>query len=83
RVGELRVELDANVFSHFVTAALDAGAYGGLHILRTRGEVAKHLSYTFFYDAFDGAAPSGVEDAYGVVFGIDKNDGEAVGGLNG
>jgi hypothetical protein len=82
-VGELRFEFGANVFSDRVAAVVDAGADGGFEVARASAEVAEHFSYTFFDDALDRAAPSGVEDADGVVPGVDEDDGEAVGGLDG
>ncbi len=37
----------------------------------------------FFKDAGEGTTPAGVDGGYGTFFGVDKKDGDAVGGLHG
>ena len=41
-----------------------------------------HLAHTFLDDALDRAPPSGVKHAHGAAFGVDQNNGQAVGGLD-
>jgi len=82
-VDELGFELCANFLANLVATALNAWADGGFEVAGAGAEVAEHFSDAFFDDALEGAAPSGVEDADGAMFGVDQDHGEAVGGLNG
>jgi len=41
-----------------------------------------HFPEGFDDDAGEGTAPSGVDGGYGTVFGVDEEDGDAVGGLD-
>lgn len=81
-VGELGVELDGNFGADFVTAAADGRADGGEEAGGFGFEVHLHLSDGFDSDAGEGAAPAGVDGGYGAVFGVDEEDGDAVGGLD-
>ena len=81
-LGELGVELDGDFGADFVTAAADGGTDGGEQAGRFGFEVHLHLADGFDGDASEGAAPSGVNRGYGAVFGVDKEDGNAVGGLD-
>ncbi len=81
-VGELGVELDGDFGADFVTAAADGGADGGEQVGGPGFEVHLHLADGFDGDAGEGAAPSGVNGGYGAVFGVDEEDGDAVGSLD-
>ena len=81
-VGELGVELDGDFGTDFVTAAADGRADGGEEIGGFGFEVHLHLADGFDGDAGEGAAPSGVNGGYGAVFGVDEEDGDAVGSLD-
>lgn len=56
-------------------AAQEVGGVGG--------EVHLHLADGFNGDAGQGAAPAGVDGGYGAFFGVDEENGDAVGGLDG
>ena len=81
-VGELGVELDGDFGADFVTAAADRGADGGEKVGGLGFEVHLHLADGLDGDACEGAAPSGVDGGYGAVFGVDEENGDAVGGLD-
>jgi len=81
-VGELGVELDGDFGADFVTAAADGGTDGGEEIGGLGAEVRLHLADGCDGDAGEGAAPSGVDGGDGAVFGVDEEDGDAVGGLD-
>ena len=81
-IRELRLELFANFRAHFITAAVNAGTNRGLEISRPAAESAAHLSHALLDDPFDSAPPARVKHAHGAVFGVDENDGQAIGGLN-
>jgi len=81
-VGELGVELDGDFGADFVTAAADGRADGGEEIGGFGFEVHLHLADGFDGDASESPAPSGVDGGYGAVFGVDEEDGDAVGGLD-
>ena len=82
-VGELGVELGGDFGADFVAAGADGGADGGEEVGGVGGEVHLHLADGFDDDAGEGAAPAGVDGGYGAFFGVDEEDGDAVGGLDG
>jgi len=82
-IGELGMELDGDFGADFVTAAADRGTDGGEQVGGLGFEVHLHLADGFDGDAGEGATPSGVDGGYGAVFGVDEEDGDAVGGLDG
>lgn len=81
-IGELGVELSGDFGADFVAAAADGRADGGEEVGGPGFEVHLHLANGFDGDAGEGAAPSGVDGGYGSVFGVDEEDGDAVGGLD-
>lgn len=83
RVGELGEELGGDFGADFVAARADAGADGGEEIARVGGEVHLHLADGFGGDTGQRAAPAGVDSGDGTFFGVDQEDGDAVGGLDG
>jgi len=81
-IGELGVELDGDFGADFVTAAADRGTDGGEEIDGLGAEMHLHLADGFDGDAGEGAAPSGVNGGHSAVFGVDEENGDAVGGLD-
>jgi hypothetical protein len=81
-VGELGVELDGDFRANFITAAADRGADGSEQVGGPGAEVHLHFPDGFDSDAGEGATPSGVNGGYGAVFGVDKEYGNTVGGLD-
>ena len=80
---ELREELGGDFGADFVAAAADGRANRGEEIRRLGAEVHLHLADGFDDDALKGAAPARVDGGDGAFFGIDEEDGDAVGGLRG
>lgn len=81
-VRKLRFEFSPHLFADFVAATPDAGTDRGLQIAWPRSEITEHLTHALFYDAFHGAAPSGVKHARGVSPRIHQNYGKAVRSLD-
>jgi hypothetical protein len=52
-------------------------------VLGQRSEIAAHFSHSFFDNAFDRAAPTGMEHSDSSLPGINKNHGQAIGRLDG
>ena len=82
-VGELGEELGGDFGADFVAAGADAGTDGGEEVAGVGGEVHLHLADGLGGDAGEGAAPAGVDSGDGAFFGVDEEDGDAVGGLDG
>ena len=61
---------------------MNAGTDRGFEIARIGAEAAVHFAHSFFDDALDGAAPSGMKNADRVALCVDQNHRQAVGGLN-
>lgn len=66
----------------FVAAGADAGADGGEKVGRIGLKVRVQLADGFFEDAGEGAAPTSVNGGDGAFLGIDKENGDAIGGLH-
>lgn len=82
-VGELGEELGGDFRADFVAAAADGWADGSQEVARVGAEVHLHLADGFGGDAGQGAAPAGVNGGDGALFGVDEEDWDAVGGLDG
>ena len=82
-VGELRGELRDELSADFVTARADAGTNGGEEIGRIRAVIRMEFADGFFEDANERSTPTGVNSGDGAFFGIDEQNGNAVGGLDG
>jgi len=82
-VRELGEELGGDFSADFVAAGADAGANGGQEVARVGAEVHLHFADGFGGDAGEGAAPAGVDGRDGAFFGVEEEDGNAVGGLDG
>jgi len=79
-VGELSLELRAHFSSCLITARPDARADGGDQIPRVAREMLAEFADSFFNDALDGAAPSGVENTDCTALSVSDDDGNAIGG---
>lgn len=79
---ELRFERFAHFGTHFIAAVADAGSNGSFEVLRPGPEVPPHFSRAFFHDAFQGAAPTGVEYPYRAALAVNKDDGQTIGSLD-
>ena len=77
--GKFLHDLGANL----VTAASDPRADGGDNFLRARAEKHAHAADGFFSDAFQGAAPAGMNRGDDAVVGVGQQNGNAIGGLHG
>jgi hypothetical protein len=82
-VGELGVELGGDFGANFIAAWADGWADGGEEVGRVGAEVHLHLADGFRGDTGQGAAPAGVDGGYGALFGVDEEDGDTIGGLDG
>jgi len=82
-VRELGEELGGDFGADFVAAGADAGADGGEEVVGVCAEVHLHFADGFGGDAGQGAAPAGVDGGDGAFFGVNQEDGDAVGGLDG
>ena len=81
--GELGEELGGDFGADFVAAAADRGADGGEEVDGLGFELHLHLADGFDDDAGEGTAPAGVDGGDGTLFGVDEENGDAVGGLDG
>ena len=81
--GELGEELGGDFGADFVAAAADGRADGCEEVRGLGFELHLHLADGFDDDAGESASPAGVDDGDGALFGIDEEDGDAVGGLDG
>src|SRR5581483_7916920 len=63
RVGELSVELVANLAADFVTAWADARADCSMNVARIAGELAPHHPHAFFHNTSKRASPTCVKRA--------------------
>lgn len=82
RIGELGLEVITNFPTHFVTTTVNARADCGLEIAGTAAETTVHLADSFLRDPFERAVPAGVKYTYGPAVRVDKDDGQAIRGLN-
>jgi len=82
-VRELGEELGGYFGADFVTAGADARADGGQEIARVGAEMHLHFADGFGGYTGEGAAPASVDGGDGAFFGVDEEDGDAVGGLDG
>ncbi len=78
---ELGLELGGDFSADFVAAAADRGAYGSEEVGGLGFEFHLHLADGFDDDALERAAPAGVNGGDDALFRIDKENGNAVGGL--
>ena len=76
-------ELGGDFRADFVTAAADGGADGGEQVAGLGFALHLHLAEGFDDDAGEGAAPAGMDGSYSALFRVDKEDGDAVGSLDG
>ncbi len=81
--GELREELGGDFGADFVAATADGRADGGEEVCGVGFEMHLHCADGFHSDAGKGAAPASVDSGDCALFGVDEQDGDAVGGLNG
>jgi len=82
-VRELRKELGGDFGADFVAAGADAGADSGEEVARVGAEVHLHFADGLGGDAGEGAAPAGVNGGDGAFLGVNEEDGDTVGGLDG
>ena len=82
RLGELGEELAGDFRADFVAAAADGRADRGKEVGRLRFEVHLHLADSLDHNARQGAAPAGVNSGDGTLFGVDEENGDAIGGLD-
>jgi len=82
RLGELGEELAGDFRADFVAAAADGRADRGEEVGRLRFEVHLHLADSLDHNARQGAAPAGVNGGDGTLFGVDEENGDAIGGLD-
>lgn len=82
-VGELREELAGDFGTDLVAAGADRGADGSEEVARVGAKVHLHFADGLRGNASQGAAPAGVDGGDGALFGVDEQDGDAVGGLDG
>jgi len=82
-VGELGEELGGDISADLIAAWTDAGTDGDQEVARVGAEVHLHLADGFGGDAGQGAAPAGVDGGDGAFFGVDEEDRDTVGGLDG
>ena len=81
-VGEFCGEVGGDFGADFVAATADGGADGGEHVFRIGFEFHLHLADGFDDDAGECAAPARVDSGDDAFFGIDDQDGRAVGGAD-
>ena len=81
--GELGEELGGDFGADFVAAAADGGADGSEEVGGVGFELHLHFADGFDDDAGESAAPASVDGGDGALFGIDEENGDAVGGLDG
>lgn len=81
-VGEFCGEVGGDFGADFVAAAADGGADGGEHVFRIGFEFHLHLADGFDDDAGECPAPASVDGGDDAFFGIDDEDGRAVGGAH-
>ena len=81
--GKLGEELGGDFRADFVTATANGRADGGEEVGGLGLEVHLHLADGLDDDAGQSAAPTGVNGSDGALFGVNEEDGDAVGGLDG
>ena len=81
--GELGEELSGDFRADFVAATANGGADSGEEVGGLGFEVHLHLADGFDDDASESAAPTSVNGGDGALFGVNEEDGNAVGGLDG
>jgi hypothetical protein len=82
-IRELREKLGGDFDADFVATAADGGAESGEEVGGPRAKAHLHLAGGFDRDSGERAAPAGVDSGDGALFGIDEEDGDAVGRLHG
>lgn len=82
-LSKLREEFGGDFSPDFVAAAAYGRANGGEEIFWIGAEILAHFAGGFLGDAGESALPAGVNGGDGARFGIDEEDGNAVGGLGG
>ena len=82
RIPELRLELGTDFFTHFIAAAVNARTDRGLEITSPAPEVPSQLTHALLDDAFHRAPPTRMKYPDRTALRVDKNDGQAIGGLN-
>jgi len=82
-IGKLRGEFGDEVGGNFVAARADGRADGGEKIGRLAAVFVVHAADGFFDDAGKSSLPAGVNGGDGAFFGIDKENRDAIGGLDG
>jgi len=81
-IGELGEELGGDFGADFVAAASDGRADGGEDVGRVGFELHLHLADGFDDDAGQSASPASVNGGDGVLFRVDEQNGDAIGGLD-
>ena len=79
----LSIELRGDFGADLIAAGADAGTDGGMESGGIATEARLHGGCGFGGDAGGGATPSGMDGGDGAVGGIDQQDGDAIGGLDG
>ncbi len=82
-VGELGLEVVSYFCAHLVAAAMDPRADGSSNVPGPGTEATAHFTDPLLDDSVDCPAPAGMKNAHRAMFGIDKHDRKAVGGLDG
>lgn len=82
-LGKLGKKLGGNFRAYFVAAWADGRADCGDHVGRFGAVFELHAAERFHRDAAQGAAPAGVNRGNHAIPGVDQEDGDAIGGLDG
>lgn len=80
-IGEFGGEGGSDFGADLVAAAANSGAKSCEEVLRLGTELHAHATCGFLDDASQGAAPTGVNCGDSMLFGVDEEDGNAIGGL--
>lgn len=80
--GELGDEGGGDFTADLVAAAANRRAEGGKKVGGLAAVLHVHFPYGFSSDALDGTAPASVNGSHDAPFGIDQEDGNAVGSLD-
>lgn len=81
-IGKLGSELGDEVGGNFVATWTDGGPEGGEQISGLAAEFELHATDGFLRDARESATPASMDGGDGALFGIDEENGDAIGGLN-
>ena len=82
-IGELGGKFGDEIGGNFIAARTDGRADGGEKMRWVAAKFELHAADGFLGDAGERATPTGVNGGNGAFFGIDEQDGDAIGGLDG